>query len=109
MYTSVAVVVTVTVSGTSAETIVCGQEKMSAIPMAIATTTASVSTTAPSARQERYTSSSRATTKMPKSGMTCFEDEEALASSHALSHGAPTRRMTLNAPPGAANGLAASS
>ena len=52
-YTRVAVVVTITVSGTRVEITVCAQPNRSASPIAIATRAPSVRTMAPSARQDR--------------------------------------------------------
>jgi hypothetical protein len=52
-YTRVAVVVTITVSGTSVEITVCDQPNTYARPIAIATRAPSVRMMAASARQER--------------------------------------------------------
>src|SRR6202043_960369 len=108
MYTSVAVVVTMTVNGTSAETIVLGQPNRSARPTAIATTAASVRTIAARARHERYTTTISAMRNTPKSGITRVDAVDVFASSHAFSQGEPTRRTAVNGPADS-NGFTAAS
>ena len=99
-----AVVVTITVSGTMVETTVLDQPTRSANPTAIATTAPSVRTMAASARNERYTSSTNDIRKIPKSGMNLRVALLVSRSSQASSHGLPTRRMALNGLPAFSSG-----
>jgi len=105
----VAVVVTNTVSGTSAETTVLSQPKRSASPTAMATAAANVKMMAARVRHERNTRKISVMRNMPKSGMTCFNAEPVFSSSHSLSHGDPTWRTAVKAPSAAANGCIAAS
>ncbi len=73
------------------------QPNRSPRPTAIAITVPSVRMIAANVRQERYTIATSVNKKIPKSGMNFFVAVAVCRSSHASSHGFPTRRMAENA------------
>ena len=82
-----------TVSGTRVETMLLDQPNTSPRPTAIAITAPSVRMIAANVRHERYTIATSVNRKIPNSGMNFLVAVPVCRSSHASSHGFPTRRM----------------